>query len=193
MNIFVVDTNVFSRSLKNISLDVFTEIYEPWSTGMENGTIISVDEVYRELDRHWGAENAVDPKTKKDKRSKEGKWIKKHKSAFQPMTDDEGKIVADIFKSKKFREGVKEKSLRAGTPEADAILVAKAKCVGGIIVTDESNSKPNAEKIPNICVVYEVPYITKDDFYRVLRNISAGKPELENVTVLRSLQIETEE
>lgn len=192
MSIFVVDNNIYSLSLRNISLDVFTDIYEPWSLGMENGTIISVDEVYRELNNRWGAEDPVDPVTKKDKRSKEGKWLKKHKNAFLPMTNEEGKIVAEIFKNKKFREGVKEKSLRAGTPEADAILVAKAKCVGGIIVTDENNDKPNAEKIPNICVAYDVPYITKDDFHRVLKNISSGKPELENVTVHRSLQIETE-
>lgn len=192
MNIFVIDTNVYSRALKDLPLDVFDDIYEPWSLGMKNGSIISVDEVYHELNDFWGADDAIDSKTKKDKRSKEGKWLKDHKDAFQPMTDEEGKIVASIFASKKFREGVKERSLRAGTPEADAILVAKAKCVGGIVVTDESNHKPNAEKVPNICVAYDVPYITKGDFYRVLRNISAGKLELENVTVLRTLQLESE-
>ena len=194
MNIFVVDNNVFSHSLKSLSLNVFADdIYEPWSLGMKNGTIISVDEVYRELDSRWGAENVGKTKDGKDKRTPEGKWLHNHKNAFLPMTDEEGKIVASIFKSKKFREGVKEKSLRTGTPEADAILVAKAKSVGGIIVTAESNAKPNSEKIPNICVAYEVPYITRDDFYRVLKNMSSGKPDLENVTILRSLQTETEE
>lgn len=192
MSIYVVDTNVFSRSLKNLSLDVFEDIYAPWATGMKNGTIISVDEVYRELNAFWGAEDKEDKITKKDKRTKEGIWLKNHKNAFQPLTDAEGKIVASIFASKKFREGVKEKSLRSGTPEADAILVAKAKCIDGIIVTDESNEKPNAEKIPNICVAFDVPYIKKDDFYRVLRNMYYGKPELENVTVQRFLQIEME-
>jgi hypothetical protein len=189
MSIFVVDNNVFSHSLKNLSLDVFSDIYEPWSAGMQGGTIISVDEVYREL-KTFGAEDPPNSRTKKDERSKEGKWLKIHKNAFLPLTNEEGKIVADIFTNKKFREGVKEKSLRTGSPEADAILVAKAKCVDGIIVTAESNAKPNSEKIPNICVAFEVPYITKDDFYRVLRNLSNGKPELENVTILRSLQTE---
>ncbi|OQB12472.1 MAG: hypothetical protein BWY15_02197 [Firmicutes bacterium ADurb.Bin193] len=181
--IYVVDTNVFSRSLNNLSLDVFGEdIYVPWSDGMNNGQIISVDEVYNELDNHWGASVA------KNKRTKEGAWLHDHKSAFKNLTNEECKIVADIFKSKKFREGVKEKSLRNGTPEADAFLVAKAKIVSGIIVTDESNTKPNAEKIPNICVAFEVPYITKDDFYRVLKNISKGQAELDSVTVYRKLK-----
>ena len=189
MSIFVVDANVYSHSFNNLAFDVFADIYEPWSLGMINGTILSVDEVCRELNNFWGAEDAVDNITKKDKRSRGGKWLKEHKSAFHPMTDEEGKIVADIFKNKKFREGVKEKSLRMGTPEADAILVAKAKCIGGIIVTAESNYKANAEKVPNICVAFDVPYITKDDFYRVLRNIYSGKPKLENVVVHQTLDL----
>ena len=144
MSVFVVDNNVFSHSLKSLSLDVFADdIYKPWSLGMQNGTIISVDEVYRELDSRWGAENTGKTKEGKDKRTPEGKWLNSHKSAFLPMTDEEGKIVASIFQNKKFREGVKEKSLRMGTPEADAILVAKAKSVGGIVATAESNAKPN--------------------------------------------------
>jgi len=153
MNIYVVDTNVFSRSLNNLMpFDVFDNIWIPWSEGMKKGTIISVDEVYNELDNHWGAE-----KPKKD-RLAEGNWLKTHKDSFWGLTESEGYIVAEIFKNKKFQEGVKERSLREGTPEADAILVAKAKNIGGIVVTDESNSKPNSEKVPNICVSLCVPY-----------------------------------
>ncbi len=57
MSIYVVDTNVFSRSLNNLMpFDVFDYIWSPWSNGMKSGSIISVDEVYNELDIHWGAE-----------------------------------------------------------------------------------------------------------------------------------------
>lgn len=182
MNIFVVDANIFSISLKNLSLSVFEDdIYLPWSEGMKEGSIISVDEVYRELDALWGAENP------KDKRQKEGNWLKDHKYAFQNPSNAECTLVAEIYKSKKFREGVKERSLREGTPEADAFLVAKAKCVGGILVTNESNSKPNSEKIPCICVKFDVPYINRDGFFQMLKNRSQGIPELNNVQVFRSL------
>jgi len=182
MSVFVVDTNVFSRALKNLDMKVFADdIYKSWSNGMINDTIISVDEVYNELDSIWGAK---DPK---GKIKQQCEWLKQHKSAFKNLTDAEGRIVAEIFKSKKFREGVKEKSLREGTPEADAILVAKAKCVNGIIVTAESNSKPNSEKIPNICIQFDVPYISIDGFYQMLKNVSGGKSELENVTVFYEL------
>ena len=183
MSIFVIDNNIFSRTLRNMAMDsgVFDNIYKPLEAGLKNGTMISVDEVYLELHTLWGAENA------KDKRVKEGEWLKKYKSAFKSLTDAEGKILADIFKNKKFREGIKEKSLRAGSYEADAILVAKAKCVNGIVVTAESTAKPNSEKIPNICVAQGVPFIGIQDFYKVLNNISQGKSELEGVILRRSL------
>ena len=52
--IYVVDNNIFSRSFKNLSMDVFDDIWEPWSLYMRTGKIISVDEVYREpVIFHW--------------------------------------------------------------------------------------------------------------------------------------------
>ncbi|MCL2213087.1 MAG: DUF4411 family protein [Oscillospiraceae bacterium] len=182
MSIFVLDNNIFSRMLKNFGMETFADdIYVPWSNGMQNGTIISVDEVYNELEKMWGMNDSV------ENISAEGAWLKKHKLAFKPMTNTEGKIVADIFKNNKFRDGIKEKSLREGTPEADAILVAKAKSVGGIIVTAEANDKPNSDKIPNICVAFNVPYMNLDHFQRMLRNISAGRDFLQDVMILTEL------
>jgi hypothetical protein len=97
-------------------------------------------------------------------------WLKSHKKAFQDMTNEESKVLREIFKYKKFQEGVKEKNIRDGKPEADAILVAKAKCVKGIIVTDESGSKPNSSRIPNICEKFGVPFIGGKDFYIILQS-----------------------
>ena len=176
--IYVIDTNIFSRTFKNLSFDVFDDIWIPWSTYMKNGRIISVDEVLCELINKWG-----------DKTSKEGQWLAEHKDSFLKPSDEEGAIVAEIFKNKKFREGVKEKSLREGSPEADALLVAKAKITGGIVVTAESDNKPNSEKIPNIACAFEVPYMKIDDFYKMLKNISSGKAENTGVLFYRQLGV----
>ena len=175
MMIFVVDTNVFSKALRNVSLDVFYDIWEPWAALMDNGQIISVDEVFLELQSDWG-----------DK-AKEMQWLNKHKSSFQNTTNKEGYIVAEIFKNNKYREGIKEKSLRSGSPEADAFLVAKAKAVGGIIVTAESDQKPHSEKIPNMCIDFDVPYIVLNEFYMMLRNLYQGKSQLLNVGICYEL------
>ena len=177
--IYVVDTNVFSRTFKNISLEIFDDIWGPWDELMNNGQVISVDEVYLELESYWG--NKVS----------EMDWLKKHKDSFQKTTNEEGFIVAKIFKSKKFREGIKESSLRSGSPEADALLVAKAKAVGGVIVTAESDQKPHSEKIPNICVAFDVPYMEINEFYKMLKNLYQGKKQLLNVSICHKLGIRT--
>jgi hypothetical protein len=177
--IFVVDTNVYSRTFKNVPLDVFDDIWKPWSILIENGTAISVEEVYQELLSYWGDKPA------------EMKWLSKRKDSFQKITNEEGFVVAEIFKNKKFREGVKEASLRIGSPEADALLVAKAKIVCGVVVTAESDEKPNSEKIPNICCAFKVPYMRINDFYRMLKNIHNGISQMFNVGVCYELGVIT--
>lgn len=168
--IYVLDTNIFSHSFKNLNFSVFEDMWEIWENWMRDGKIISVDEVYCELLRYYSKE------------CPEFKWISKNKDAFLKPNNLEGQVLAQIFGFPKFREGIKEKSLREGTPEADAFLVAKAKIVGGILVTNEKY-KDNSEKIPNICKAFNVPYIHKDTFYRIIRNTCAGKNEYDDVLI----------
>ena len=89
--IYVVDNNIFSRSFKNLSMDVFDDIWEPWSLYMRTGKIISVDEVNRELGIWVNS-------TGKDRISL---WLKAHKEYFEKPTNDEGYILQEIFKNKK--------------------------------------------------------------------------------------------
>jgi len=171
MMLYVLDNNIFSRSLNNLSVNVFPEIWVPWNAMVETGRIISVDEVYCELEQRYG-DNDV-----------QGQWLKGIRAIFQKPCNAEGKIIAEIYQNSKYREGVKEKSIRSGSPEADAMLVAKAKIMGGIVVTTESDAKPNSEKIPNICTTYNVPYMTQDGFYRVLKNVHSCQTETTDVTI----------
>lgn len=172
--IYVVDNNILSTIFRNFSKDVFPDIWIPLSQSMKEGKIISVDEVYCEMEGFWG------------KRVEEGLWLKEHKKYFLKPTNEEGYYISEIFKNKKFREGIKEKSLRNGTPEADAMIVAKAKVVKGIVVTAEGE-KENSEKIPNIATTFGVPYMNRDNFYKLLRNIYNGKQEYEGVTICSQL------
>ena len=178
--IYVVDNNIFSVAFRNIPMDVFTDIWTPWSAYMHEGKIISVEEVYRELENCWV------PSAGKDHISQ---WLKIHKEFFLKPTNEEGFILQEIFKNKKYREGIKEKSLRNGTPEADAFLVAKAKSIGGIVVTAESDEKPNSEKIPNMAVSLGVPYMKRDDFYKMLRNVYYSKEESMGVNIYKQLGV----
>jgi len=187
MSIYVVDTNVYSHALNQfMPFDVFDYIWEPWSNGMNEGHIVSVDEVFNELSIFWDPLKSKN-KYNRDTRTEQGKWLKAHKDCFLAMSEDESHILADIYKVKKFQEGIREPNLRSGSPVADAILVAKAKHIDGIVITDESNSKPQSDRIPNICVSFNVPYTTRPQFYRILKNLHIGRPELENVTIYHKL------
>lgn len=172
--IYVVDNNIFSAIFRNFSPSVFPDIWVPLSQCMKEGKIISVDEVYCEMEGLWGS------------KVESGIWLKEHKKYFLKPTNDEGYYICEIFKNKKFREGIKEKSLRNGTPEADAMIVAKAKVVNGIVVTAEGE-KVNSEKIPNIASTFGVPYMNRDNFYKLLRNIHNGKKEYEGVSICTHL------
>jgi hypothetical protein len=179
VNKYVVDTNVFSIAIKNLPMNVFDDIWEPWSRLAMEGRIISVHEVFREL-QVWIRDGDTD---------EIGHWLVMHKHCFLKPSNREGYILQEIFKSKKFREGIKEKSLRSGSPEADAFLVAKAKHVDGIVVTAESDTKPHSEKIPNIATAMGVPYMKIDEFYKMLRNIHNDRGEADGVFICRQLGV----
>jgi hypothetical protein len=179
---FIIDNNIFSSSLRKYDIDQYPCIYQPWSESMEKRIIISVHEVYKELEQRFHRDGSHN-------NSKEWAWISKHRQAFEIISSEESIILLNLFNNNnKFCEGIKERNFILGNPEADAILVAKAKSLNGIIVTNESNKKPNSEKIPNICVSLGVPYINIDDFFRVLDNISNFRDPLLNIDVKFKLE-----
>lgn len=56
----------------------------------------------------------------------------------------------EIFKKRHFQDNIEKIKLLKGGPVADPFLVAKAKALNGIVVTQEE-FKPNSVKLPNIC------------------------------------------
>lgn len=173
----VLDTNIFAYSFNNMDFDIFDMFWKPWESMMLSGEIISVDEAKRELLSKWGTKNA-----KGKWLSKQGAWIAKYSSTFLPVTCAEGDIITHIFSNRKFMDGIKEKSLLTGSPEADAMLVAKAKAEKAILVTAEK-FKPSSEKIPNMCIFENVPYMNKESFYQLLKNRSSDATDFQSVVV----------
>ena len=92
--IYVVDNNIFSRSFKNLSMDVFDDIWEPWSLYMRTGKIISVDEVYRELGIWINSKG-------KDKISQ---WLKAHKEFFEKPTKMKAIFYRRFLRTKNFEK-----------------------------------------------------------------------------------------
>lgn len=125
---------------------------------IKNGDLISVKEVYNEMERQHQKDSEI------------LKELKSIKHIFlEPTNDEEIKIIQDIYKNINFRNNIKEKNILNGSPVADAFLVAKAKIENAILITSEKFS-PNAAKIPNMCEKYDVKYINYEQFLIILKN-----------------------
>jgi hypothetical protein len=133
--IYVVDTSSF-RELERYYRDVFPTFWELFQAEVDAGNVISVREVWRELQACPETEVIA--------------WGKANSAIFKPPTDNETIFVGEIFQVSHFRQMISAKAQMTGQPVADPFLIAAAKASGGTVVTQE-RSKPNAAKIPNVC------------------------------------------
>lgn len=87
---YMIDNNIFSMTFRNFSIDMFDDIWIPWSIGMKEGKIISIDEVFCEMENLW------------DEKVEAGLWLKEHKIYFIKPINEEGYYIREIFKIKNF-------------------------------------------------------------------------------------------
>lgn len=157
---FVVDTNVFSNAFKHIKFKSFPTFWIGFEDLLEKGSIISVREVYRELETFFIT-------TKVDNNDEVTKWLKRNKHHFLTPANKDCIEVQKIFKNKHFRQLIKRQSLLYGNPEADAFVVAKAIVEDATVVTNEK-AKQNGAKIPNVCIDFGVNYINDNEFFKYI-------------------------
>jgi len=154
---YIIDTNVFRTFFRYYYKEITPELFEKLDKMIREGNLISVKEVYRELENQH--------KTDSDFM----KEIKEYKSIFQePTSEEEIKVLEEIYSNRNFQNNIREKNMINGFPVADAFLVAKAKVEKGIVVTAE-NYSPNAARIPNICEKVNVEYISFKEFLEILK------------------------
>ena len=154
---YVVDTNVLRAFFDFYFRDVSPELYDSFDKMIEDGNLISVKEVYNEMEKQHKKDSVTLSELNKIKNI-----------FFFFSNDEEVKIIHDIYSNTNFRNNIKENNILKGWPVADAFLVAKAKIEKAILVTNEKFS-PNAAKIPNICEKYNVKYINLQQFLMVLK------------------------
>ena len=126
-----------------------------FASSLSNKTIISVDECFNEMANHYSPD------------SENFKWIKRRKEMFLNPTNAESLILKELFQNSKMQESVHTKNILNNRPSADAYLVAKAKTLNAILVTNEAY-KPHSAQLPNICEELKVNYISYDDFMEIL-------------------------
>lgn len=140
---FVIDTNSLSV-LKNYYPATFASLWQELDQLVVSGELVSVEEAYNE------SIHLIDSVHMQE-------WIGQNKSIFSPPTQDEMAAVAEIFEVAHFRQLVREDVLLRGGFVADPWLIARARVVGGCVVTEEKK-KPNAAKIPNVCEHFGTDY-----------------------------------
>jgi hypothetical protein len=133
---FVLDTSSF-RVLQNYFPERFPSVWACIDALVDQGEIVSVREVYHELES-WSC-----PQWMRD-------WLARNKRLFVIPEAAETDYVSAIFRVPHFRNMVGQKETLKGKPVADPFVVACAMAREGCVVTEEKY-KPNAAQIPNVC------------------------------------------
>lgn len=155
--IYVLDTNII-RTLLNFFPKKGKHYERVWKLideMIEEDMLISVDECYNELAKQFS-----------DK-TEQYKWFNNRKGMFKNPDDKESVIISKLLLNPKMRETVHQKNILENRPSADAYIVAKAKVLGGTVVTNE-RFKPGSAQLPNLCKELEVAVISYDDLMEIL-------------------------
>ncbi len=146
--IYVFDSNTLINIFNHYYLERFPSFWDNFNDLISKQTIISVQEVRRELERRG------------DRLSD---WAMSHSELFLKPNDEESVFITEIFKIRHFRILIQKKQQYIEGPAADPFIIAKAKVINGCVVTQEKETE-NAAKIPNICKHFGIPCINLEGF-----------------------------
>lgn len=127
----------------------FPSLWQLFDTMIERDLITSTREVFNELT------------TNRDDYL--SNWCNEQRQFFVIPNEAEQAIIRDIFSNQHFQGVLRKKERLSGKPVADPFVVARARSIGGCVVTTEKY-RPNAPKIPNICEAFDVECANLEEF-----------------------------
>lgn len=148
--IYVFDTSSFVDLFNHYYESRFPSLWELFDDLVVGQRLVSVREVANEIKSYHRDDRLTT-------------WVDSHRELFEQPTYKEMLWVRRMFKNKHFQNIVQEKSLLKGSPVADPFVIARAKVLKGVVVTEE-RYKDNAARIPNICEHLSVPYTNLEGF-----------------------------
>lgn len=146
---YVFDTNVFT-AIGHYYPSRFPTIWAKMEELAQDSRLCSVKEVRREVEKHCPFPHIE-------------VWVKAHGHIFLSPSEEESKVVAEIFRKKQYRGLVKRQNLLKGLPVADPFVIAAAKVQKRRVVTQES-FKVGGARIPTICQDLGVDCIGLEEF-----------------------------
>ena len=149
-DMYVFDTSPLSVILKHYYQSRFPSLWISFERLINLGNVISVSEVFHELEKGPLSGN---------------QWVNANK-LYLRLPPKVKRILSEAYllQSNLLVNG-KRRILKGGgeNPFADPFVVAKAAVNDGIVVTLETK-KPNSASIPNICEHFGVPCINLEGF-----------------------------
>ena len=144
---YVFDSNIFINLQRRQPIDIYPSLWSKIGDLMENGTIISSQEVYDEI--MIGGDDLE-------------KWAKARKECFLPSSVPVQQEVRAILVSHRgLVEGGSTKN------SADPFVIALAKQEHCKVVTEESRTRNvKSPKIPDVCDAYQIECIDFVGFAR---------------------------
>ncbi|MCF7810298.1 DUF4411 family protein [bacterium] len=151
--IYVFDTSSISV-LKDYYFDTFKSFWDLFNADIQNGNVVSVREVYNELDARFNND---------ERYAWLWNWIKQNRRIFSIPDAEQTAFISEIFKNQHFQTLIGKKQQLIGKPVADPFVIAYAKVLEGCVVTEEIE-KPNASKIPNVCRHFGVECVNLEGY-----------------------------
>lgn len=146
--VYVLDSGPLIDLFNHYYPDRFPSLWDKFESLITLKRVVSVDEVKNEIQGYG------------DRLST---WAKLNKEIFEVPLAEEFEFVSQIFAVPHFQSNIRKRELLTGTPVADPFVMAKAKIIGGCVVSQESK-KPNSARIPNICEHFKIPYLNLEQF-----------------------------
>jgi hypothetical protein len=148
---YIFDSGPLIDLFRHYYPERFPSLWEKFHLLVSKGKIISVKEVYNEIE---GKEDEL------------AYWAKEQKDGlFLPSTPAELRFVTNIFKVPHFQVMIRKQERLQGKPVADPFVIARAKISDCPVVTTEI-FKDNAAQIPNVCKHFSIQCINLEGFMK---------------------------
>ena len=148
--IYIFDTNSLSNVLNHYYRGIFQTFWEKFDEIIRIACLVSVRECKGELKEKFSDEEIE-------------RFVKHNSDFFAMPTAEELTFITQIYTIAHFRHNLERKKLLGGGYFADPFIIAKAKVLNGVVVTEEE-MKDNAAKIPNICAYFDIECMNLEGF-----------------------------
>jgi len=156
--IYVIDTSSWQQLFGCYRRARFPTLWQLFDELVASGAIISVSHVLREIEN-------------RDKKNDELEWAKAHLELFPRVSEKESQFLREIYAVPRFRhvvpteirdDDVDEEQDEDSGADADPFLIARAKILDGMVITQE-RERGNRVRIPTICGHFDIECGTLDD------------------------------